>query len=889
MFFANALKDYADQLNDLAFLFTENVTVLTFLKFAFLYVVDSLKFVIFYICSLRFFWDFIELPCSLHANYRLILDQTNLFETSIPPTFFQFFEGNRFQSSLWLTGIFNSFFLALPLSVPHLLTVRAFLINGFHAGLFAAGGTLLGQMLFFMGVFFGFEAILLPALSWEPIPILLGCILTVNVLYKMIHTPTLEVLNFQWGKNTHLFVKIFGLNLLLAWTEQAGFFHYFGNLTINNLPTVLQGTEAGNTGFWSFFLSNSLYLSGLFFGSILWTAFFGFLLTVCRNTLSRLFQWSIMRFNEKLHQGILIATCTLCLTSIPYYGLDYLLSAPLGFLSQDRALEFLKTKTYHVSESLEGDVLIERYLNTVPFDQPNRLESVSIPLISSTNTFEDASLDCENLWKNRDSFSQSQGGFQLSNKSKNQNTLSQEVLLENERFCKKFYKSFEETNFNPSPEKTAVENSYKDANQFNQSTNAFSHLEANVDTIAAWLFDPNAFQYYLNPEANYSFESRQNFRERFYKNPVYKVLVHLDMIQFLNGQPESSKLTRTDEASLVTKQTLLRNYLNSIAEYKTLVIKKQTSTPYAEKVYNQQFKGSLDLVRNYFSVSLNSKTESPWFEAGKVLKFDQPLYKTSLNSVHPFLHEELTSLDTSNEVSFSNQKPQKGIETGTPSGLKTQTTQPVATNTKALLEDAKEQYVEKKGSQSDENDLFDEEGTLPFFLNAEELDSTPFYIGWDTSLRKFLVKQSCIPGMPFGNEAFSAPSQTPQPSRVPTYLSFQSWPRDVKALQKLTNQGVSFSYIPLSEKKSFQLTELLNLEGEGFRKATLEDQGLLGDKNLPSYDWRSFKAQTQKLEGLPKDFETYIDLGNTLPPQLGGLSWPGVNLNRTFEILKLKN
>jgi hypothetical protein len=44
------------------------------------------------------------------------------------------------------TGLLNSFFLALPQSVPHLLTVRAFLLNGIPAAHMQAG-TILGQFL----------------------------------------------------------------------------------------------------------------------------------------------------------------------------------------------------------------------------------------------------------------------------------------------------------------------------------------------------------------------------------------------------------------------------------------------------------------------------------------------------------------------------------------------------------------------------------------------------------------------------------------------------------------------------------------------------------------------------------------------------------------------
>jgi hypothetical protein len=40
----------------------------------------------------------------------------------------------------------------------------------------------------------------------------------------------------------------------------------------------------------------------------------------------------------------LYLTFVFCLTSIPYYGFDYLMSNPLGFFSQDKSLTWSNTK-----------------------------------------------------------------------------------------------------------------------------------------------------------------------------------------------------------------------------------------------------------------------------------------------------------------------------------------------------------------------------------------------------------------------------------------------------------------------------------------------------------------------------------------------------------------
>ena len=96
---------------------------------------------------------------------------------------------------------------------------------------------------------------------------------------------------------------------------------------------------------------------------------------------------------------------------------------------------------------------------------------------------------------------------------------------------------------------------------------------------------------------------------------------------------------------------------------------------YANRVYNQQFKGTLKILRRLFSINLESKNSQ---KNESILKYDQPLYKEELNDQNPNLHEELK-----NSI-----------------------------------------YVSKNKIIS------------PFL---KEVTPIPFYAGWDEVLRKFLV------------------------------------------------------------------------------------------------------------------------------------------------------
>jgi hypothetical protein len=69
--------------------------------------------------------------------------------------------------------------------------------------------------------------------SFEPVSYI-GLIVTVNLLYTMTHKPVIYSLN----KTQKMFYFLFGVNFLLAWTEQTSIFQYFGNLTFNSFPLL---------------------------------------------------------------------------------------------------------------------------------------------------------------------------------------------------------------------------------------------------------------------------------------------------------------------------------------------------------------------------------------------------------------------------------------------------------------------------------------------------------------------------------------------------------------------------------------------------------------------------------------------------------------------------
>nr|YP_009367564.1 hypothetical chloroplast RF1 [Pseudoneochloris marina]ARK14530.1 hypothetical chloroplast RF1 [Pseudoneochloris marina] len=781
MFFANALKDYVDQLNDLYFMLNDNLTFFVIFKSFFIYLLTSIKFAFLYIFSFQWFNDFVELPCTFKHNYIAILEGKNVFEsileTKIDSSFFQFLESKPLNSNNFFTGFLNSFFLVLPFSVPQLLTIRAFLINGLPAGIYAALGTILGQIGFFTCILFGFEFLVLPFLSFEPLNYILGLIIIVNLVYNMTHKPNMEVIN-QSQKTTLL--KLFGLNFILAWTEQTSVFQFFGNLTLTSSPNLLQSSESSQ-----FLLTTAFYLFGILIGSLAWTALLGFFIMLLRNWFSVISTIPFMFLNERIHKLSLILTFTFCLTSIPYYGFDYLVSGPLGFLSQDKALVNLKSKGVHQIKSANGlfdygEILV----NEAPFDRSNQ---VKVPNL--IYQYEDLSLESENYWHNK-TFMRPATTLKTKQGSINPNSDQVDASRDEKNlFFKQFYMT------------EAIDREKK----------LLSENEKNLDKVATKVFRPDAYYYYSN-EKNTKMKpfTQKLFREKYYSNPVYKVLTDLDMRSFLSGQPKAFNLNASDEAELYKRRVVLENYLESIQDYKTFL--KRQNQNYAERVYNQQFKGTLDIVRQYYALNLSPESAIN----KKVLKFDQPLYNESISNGNPLLHEEL-ALSRVDEIS----KKMK--------------------------------------------------------LN----EATPFYVGWDSSLRKFLVKTAYISDVPSGIEMTTGGiKDKTSVAQFPQYLSFQAWP--VTQEKQTDRQNFTLPYTPLSREASLALHEQVFAIGETNKNKlkSRNERLLLEQQPLPSYNWQSL-INSPYFESV----KNFIDLGTSTPPQFDGFAWPGVSDKKLIEKL----
>jgi hypothetical protein len=150
----------------------------------------------------------------------------------------------------------------------------------------------------------------------------------------------------------------------------------------------------------------------------------------------------------------------------------------------------------------------------------------------------------------------------------------------------------------------------------------------------------------LSPFFNYDVEPtepiQEIIKERFYKTIAYKRALNFDIDLFISRQPKKYLLSQQEETELLEKRQSLSKYYDTLRDYKKMSVsdfelfKKYFggSKSYATKFYNQQFKGTLKIVRKLFSIHLSDELVS------SPLTFDQPLFLDKQNQIETF-HEEL--------------------------------------------------------------------------------------------------------------------------------------------------------------------------------------------------------------------------------------------------------
>nr|QKN19291.1 hypothetical chloroplast RF1 [Eudorina cylindrica] len=241
----------------------------------------------------------------------------------------------------FIIGLINSLFLILPTSTSHLITLRRFVMQGLEAGYMAGLGTLAGNFLWLSSIILGFRFIVIPWLSLDIFRYLLGFLLLVKYIWDSSKERRIALEDLsKW--------KIFFLNFLLTLTEQSCIYPFISNLSIGPDASILEGFTAENYTF--FLVVHGAYLFGILVGSfslLQFTCWFwenpAFSIYLWITTKSS-FKISTSSYYKILNFTFLYATMLCAIASIPYYGLDYTITNPIGLVPQDRILDQKKSQ-----------------------------------------------------------------------------------------------------------------------------------------------------------------------------------------------------------------------------------------------------------------------------------------------------------------------------------------------------------------------------------------------------------------------------------------------------------------------------------------------------------------------------------------------------------------
>ena len=167
------IKDYTEVINNVYDLNSGNLSYMQAFFTTIHFLAENFKNLIIYLITFQWLRDFIYLPIIIPQMATIHLKE--IFIRDLPSlNYFSFIEQPLNIHNKFLLGILNSFFISLPFSVSHLISLRRLIVQGLPAGIFAAFGTIFGQILFLIFVLFGFRFGIINWFSFEPYSYLIG-------------------------------------------------------------------------------------------------------------------------------------------------------------------------------------------------------------------------------------------------------------------------------------------------------------------------------------------------------------------------------------------------------------------------------------------------------------------------------------------------------------------------------------------------------------------------------------------------------------------------------------------------------------------------------------------------------------------------------------------
>ena len=242
-------------------------------------------------------------------------------------------------------GFLNSLFLCFPTSIAHIITLRRFVMQGLEAGFLSGLGTIVGNIVWIGSILFGFRFFVIPWISLDLFRYLLGFLLIVKYIWDSSRERRMVLEDFSK-------YKIFFLTFLLSFTEQTTIYPFISNLSFGSDSTLLESFPTES--FSQFTFVHCCYLLGLLLGSL---SLLQFTCWFWENPAFQIYMWFLSSFQipknispvsgPKFVNFIFLYFTMICaIANFSYFGLDYTLTNPLGFVHEDRLFEqkaFLET------------------------------------------------------------------------------------------------------------------------------------------------------------------------------------------------------------------------------------------------------------------------------------------------------------------------------------------------------------------------------------------------------------------------------------------------------------------------------------------------------------------------------------------------------------------
>jgi hypothetical protein len=712
MSFIQIIRDFFEVINTsygsgVAQLPPNDINFQKIIEIAFIFCLQNIKFIIFNFFSFEWVREVSQFQIFVPKVSESILRETFFLENYNPIHII--FDTYNLNTNKFFIGFLNGFFLSLPFSCSHLIFLRRLLVQGRVAGISASLGNICGQILFIGSIIFGIRVFIIPFFSFQPLVYISGTFLLLTAIYNMVHEKSIKIIK---ETDTKQILQIFLLNFFLIWTEQSCIYQFFTNISVGPEPTILESfvgfpekaasmAEGSFEPFSSFLFIHFIYLIGLFFGSIFFNCILGFLLENGSEYIQ--IRLKILKSSWVLGTNfvLLSSILTLTFTSIPYYTIDYLLTSPLGFISQDKAFKNTIFSENNVIDSIGFLGSLSLNTDIANFDRGFYLKKPGYETFEELNysgeyaTFIQQGLVNDEykakakqltyfFRKTEDNLASSKISSTTEGSSADSFIENKEENLENQTMQPQNFDNFFEyptyfivdKNFSPF---IYLERRFQ--NNYKKLSNG-SFLILLEKTLNRFFFKGNLI--ISNPEVD------KKIKQKYYSNPVYKFLLNIDIDLFLKRQ--FHKINGEEEKELHQKRLLVTRYNDTLRFYNILPYSEEFqflfngTKSFADRVYNQQFKGTLRIVRRLFSISFFSNPKST--DKG-ILKYDQPFFlnqsETQSGSQqrrggHDFYHEELS---------------------------------------------LEEKQIRKK----------------PFI---EIMNQDPFYIGWDANLRKIIVTNRMV-------------------------------------------------------------------------------------------------------------------------------------------------